>query len=129
MANVSQAILELNTELGWVLRGEPTNEDEFKSMFSVVVGADEHGSSITSSDSADWGGLTWESISTKLDELNAAEPLKLLREERDRRIAETDWWVLSDREPTQEQLDYRQALRNITDTYQSLDTVVWPEKP
>ena len=64
-----------------------------------------------------------------MDELEAAEPLRLLREERNYLLAETDWWVLPDRTATQAQLDYRQALRDITDTYTSLDNVVWPTKP
>ena len=68
-------------------------------------------------------------MSAKKAELDAAEPLKLLRAERDRRLLETDWWALSDVTLTQARRDYRQALRDITNTYQSLDTVVWPEKP
>jgi len=52
-----------------------------------------------------------------------------LREERNKKIAETDWWAGSDHTMTQAQIDYRQALRDITDTYSSLDTVVWPVKP
>lgn len=68
-------------------------------------------------------------IDTKLAELQAALPLAELRAERDRLIAATDWWVLPDRTPTDAQLAYRQALRDITDTYSSLDDVVWPEKP
>ena len=52
-----------------------------------------------------------------------------LREERNQMLAETDWWVLPDRTATDEQTAYRQALRDITDTYSSLDTVVWPTKP
>lgn len=52
-----------------------------------------------------------------------------LRAERNQRLAETDWWVMPDRTATQAQLDYRQALRDITNTYSSLDDVVWPEKP
>jgi len=59
----------------------------------------------------------------------AADNLHLLREERNRLIAETDWWVLPDRTPTQDQLDYRQALRDITSTYSSIEDVVWPTKP
>ncbi len=55
--------------------------------------------------------------------------MKALREERDRLIAATDWWASSDLTMTAEQTAYRQALRDITDTYQSLDTVVWPVKP
>ena len=59
----------------------------------------------------------------------AAINIEELRIERNRLIAETDWWVLSDRTPTDAQLAYRQALRDITNTYSSLDDVVWPEKP
>ena len=59
----------------------------------------------------------------------ALDALNALRRERDVKIAETDWWVLPDRTPTQAQLDYRQALRDITNTYTSRDDVVWPTKP
>ena len=52
-----------------------------------------------------------------------------LRSERDRRLAETDWWGASDNTMTQAQTDYRQALRDITDSYTSLSDVVWPTKP
>ena len=59
----------------------------------------------------------------------ALDTLNALRNQRDAKIAETDWWVLPDRTPTQAQLDYRQALRDITNTYTSRDDVVWPTKP
>jgi len=52
-----------------------------------------------------------------------------LREERDRLISKTDWWVLPDRTPTDAQKNYRQALRDITNTYKSLEDVVWPTPP
>jgi len=68
-------------------------------------------------------------ITAKIAELEAAEPMRLLRAERNQRLANTDWWVLPDRTPTQAQLDYRQALRDITNTYTSLDDVVWPTQP
>ena len=127
MASVSQALSELNiTE--WVLRGEPTTEAEFGAMFRKVTGADANGSAIESADPADWG-VTWAQVSAKQAELTAAEPMKALRAERDRLIAQTDWWASSDLTMTAEQTAYRQALRDITDTYQSLDTVVWPVKP
>ena len=129
MADVSHALQALGiTE--WVLRGEPTNSDEFASMFRKVIGTTDNGSAIESTNSADWPeGLTWDAVETKLNELNAAEPLKLLREERNLRLAETDWWASSDLTMTTEQTAYRQALRDITETYSSLDTVVWPTKP
>ena len=127
MANVAEAINELGvTE--WVLRGEPTTEAEFNSMFRKVTGADANGSAIESSNPSDWG-TSWTAVSAKLTELNAGEPLKLLRQERNRRIAETDWWASSDLTMTTEQTTYRQALRDITDSYTSLDDVVWPTKP
>lgn len=68
-------------------------------------------------------------IQAELDAVVAAAPLNALRDERNRRIAETDWWVLSDRTPTAAQLAYRQALRDITAVYSSLEEVVWPAKP
>ena len=62
--------------------------------------------------------------------LENAEPLKMLRLARNAKLAETDHWTYSDTATmTQAQTDYRQALRDITDTYTSLDTVVWPTKP
>ena len=47
-------------------------------------------------------GLTWDAVETKVNELKSAEPMKLLREERDRLIAETDWWASSDLTMTEE---------------------------
>ena len=127
MASVSQALSELNiTE--WVLRGEPTTEAEFNSMFRKVTGADDNGSAIESSDPADFG-TDWATVSAKVDELTAAEPMKALRAERDRLIAQTDWWASSDLTMTAEQTAYRQALRDITDNATSLDDVTWPTKP
>jgi len=52
-----------------------------------------------------------------------------LREERNQMLAETDWWASSDLTMTDAQTAYRQALRDITDTYSNLNDVVWPEKP
>ena len=52
-----------------------------------------------------------------------------LREERNQMLAETDWWASSDLTMTDAQTAYRQALRDITDTYNNLNDVVWPEKP
>lgn len=81
---------------------------------------------------ADGNVVSWDStaVTTKQNELQAAEDLRQLREERDRLLAETDWWMFSDTAtPTQAQLDYRQALRDITATYSNLDDAVFPTKP
>ena len=119
------------TELGvteWVLRGEPTTEAEFTTMFAKVTGEDENGSAIESQDPSDWG-TTWAEVSAKKDELLAAEPMRLLREERDKLIAATDWWASSDLTMSDERTAYRQALLDITESATSLDDVTWPTKP
>ena len=67
---------------------------------------------------------------------NSELAMNQLREFRNRKLAETDWWVLKGN-PTQEQLDYRQALRDITDQTPTLNDqnddgpigINWPEKP
>jgi len=124
MTTIANALSELGvTE--WVLRGEPTTEAEFNQMFRKITGADANGSAIETTDH----DVTWASVSAKKDELVAAEPMRLLREERDRRLVETDWWAVSDRTMTSDQTAYRQALRDITTTATSLDDVVWPTKP
>ena len=127
MATVTDALSALGvTE--WVLRGEPTNAEEFASMFRKVTGTTDDGSAIESDNSADWG-VTWTQVETKQSELTAAEPLKALRAERDRLIAATDWWASSDLTMTDAQTAYRQALRDITDDANSLDEVTWPTAP
>ena len=129
MATVSDAILALGIR-EWVLRGEPTNAEEFGSMFRKITGVTEDGTGIESDNSADWpDGLTWDAVNIKLQDLTAREPLENLRKERDRLIAQTDWWASSDLTMTAEQTAYRQALRDITEDYSSLDDVVWPTKP
>ena len=53
------------------------------------------------------------------------------RNERDRLIAETDWWASSDLTMTAEQTAYRQALRDITThaNWPHLGEDDWPTKP
>ena len=55
--------------------------------------------------------------------------MELLRMERDRLLAETDYLALSDNTMTDAMTTYRQALRDITDNATSLDDVTWPTKP
>jgi hypothetical protein len=68
-------------------------------------------------------------VNAKIAELQAAEPMRLLRQQRNWLLAETDWWASSDLTMTSEQTAYRQALRDITDNATSLDDVTWPTKP
>ena len=127
MTDVAKALNELGIE-EWVLRGEPSTEAEWLTMFRKVTGADAHGTAIESSD-PDTFGVTWAQVSAKKTELVNAEPMRLLREERNKRLAETDWWAVSDRTMTDAQKKYRTDLRDITKTATSLDDVTWPTKP
>ena len=65
-----------------------------------------------------------------------SDPMWKMQELRDARsmfLRDTDWVVtkaMETGEPVpQKWQDYRQALRDITNTYSSLEEVVWPEKP
>lgn len=127
MITMNTALQELGVT-SYALYGEPTNETEFNSMFKKITGVDSDGVSVLSSNTSDFG-VTWTQAKAKYDELVAAEPMSELRLERNRKLAETDWWASSDLTMTQAQTDYRQALRDITNSYTSLEDVVWPTKP
>ena len=81
-------------------------------------------------------------VNNKLSELNNAEPLRLLRVERDKRLTESDWVVTKATETGGTVSDawktYRQALRDLPasaspklDSFYELDltSVTWPTKP
>lgn len=74
-----------------------------------------------------------EAIIAKRQEILAGAPMRRLRAVRDQKLAETDWVVtkaMERNEPVpQKWVTYRQALRDITGNYTSLETVVWPTKP
>jgi len=129
MTDIATALNELGvTE--WVLRGEPTTEAEFTEMYRKVTGADSNGSAIESDNPDDWG-TTWSAVKAKKDALEAAEPMRLLRAERDRRLAETDWMSGSDVTMSDAWKTYRQALRDAPaqSGVTGLDDVTWPTKP
>ena len=131
MASVSEAILALDPNCRFVLHGEPTDAISFNAGFRLVTGVDANDLAILSDDPDDWekAGITWGTVKIKLADLNDKEPIKLLREARNRLIAETDCWASSDLDMPLERAVYRQQLRDITKTYTSLDDVVWPDKP
>ena len=52
-----------------------------------------------------------------------------LRIKRNRLLADTDWWALSDVTMTAEQTAYRQALRDLPANTTNPANVVWPTKP
>ena len=96
----------------------------------------------------DYSGLEWldsgqtkpteTEINNKIAELDAAEPMRLLRQERNRRIALTDWRAGSDLTLASAWSTYRQALRDLPasaspklDSSYDLDltSVTWPTEP
>jgi len=62
-------------------------------------------------------------------EADTLTPEELVRIERDFRLAETDWWAVSDRTMTAAQSSYRQALRDITGQSSFPNNITWPTKP
>lgn len=78
---------------------------------------------------------TEEQIQAKIAELEAAEPMRLLRLERTRLLAKCDWMANSDVTMTEQWRVYRQALRDITTQTPVLDEngqltgIIWPIPP
>ena len=54
---------------------------------------------------------------------------KNVRFERNRLLAETDWWAVADRTMTQAETDYRQALRDVPAQAGFPENITWPTKP
>ena len=116
--DISLALQNLKPGAEWVLRGE------------------------------DYSGLEWldsvqtkpteSEINSKIAELDSAEAMRLLREERDKRIAKTDWRAGSDLTLASAWSTYRQALRDLpasaspklNSNYElDLTSVTWPTEP
>ena len=99
-------------------------------------------------DGETYSGLTWldsnqtkpteSEVNAEITRLTNAEPMRLLRVERDRRIAKTDWRASSDLTLASAWSTYRQALRDLPasaspslDSNGNLDltSVTWPTEP
>ena len=94
-----------------------------------------------------YSGLTWISSDTKPteSEINAevtrltnAEPMRLLRVERDRLLALTDWRASSDLTLATAWKTYRQSLRDLpasasptvdSEGFLNMSSVTWPTEP
>ena len=95
----------------------------------------------------EYSGLNWLDSSTKpteseidaeLTKLNNAEPMRLLRQERDLKLTNCDWRASSDVTLSDAWKTYRQALRDLPasatpklDEFGDLDqsSVAWPTEP
>ena len=81
---------------------------------------------------------TLEEINAKIAELESAEPMRLLREERNQKLKETDWTQYRDVSLSNDSdwQTYRQSLRDLPSTSSpelddngQLSNVTWPTKP
>tara|TARA_R100000951_G_scaffold107967_1_gene103823 strand:- start:275 stop:640 length:366 start_codon:yes stop_codon:yes gene_type:complete len=116
---ITEILIALEPNQDWSYTGtDASTKAIFKENFSLAE--------------ADWS-FTWAEFQTKQSEITNALPLKLLRAERNRRLAECDWTQGADVPNSIKSAwtTYRQALRDITDTYSSMDDdgFAWPTKP
>jgi len=76
---------------------------------------------------------TLEELTNNHEQLVAAQPLKNLREERNRRLAEVDWVFSGDYKLSPEEhalwVTYRKTLRELPSTTEDPANPTWPEKP
>ena len=120
--NITDALLALKPESGWVLNGNNYSDLEWLDETQIKP--------------------TEEEINAKIAELETAEPARQVREIRDRLLAESDWTQNRDvvllNDTTWQQ--YRQDLRDLPasasftpklDSIGNLDmsSVTWPLKP
>jgi len=128
-ASIARAINELNPDAEFIVddqtviwgTGTPNEDGEFVSTETVPA------------------NCSPSEIEAKRTALNNDRAKALLRLERDKKLAETDWWDLSDTTPmTDAQKTYRQALRDLPSTQNptikartndAIDNVTWPVKP
>ena len=119
---IVSALLELKPGAEWTTRGDNYSDLEWLDKTQTKPTEDQ--------------------INAKIAELEAAEPIRLLREERNRRLAETDWTQLKDIDldfiRERDWKNYRQALRDLPakskpklNSMGELDmsSVTWPDKP
>ena len=116
--DISSALQKLKPGAQWVLRGED---------YSGLEWVDEKQPKPTETE-----------INNKIAELDSAEPMRLLRQERNNRISKTDWRAGSDLTLASAWSTYRQALRDLpasatpklnTDYELDLTSVTWPTEP
>ena len=115
--DITHALQALKPGARWVLRGE---------NYSGLEWLDSSQTKPTETE-----------VNSKISELDNTEPMRLLRIERDTRIAKTDWRASSDLTLATAWKTYRQALRDITtqtpklgsDYQLDLTSVTWPTEP
>ena len=115
--DITDALHSLKPGAEWVLRGNDLNGLEWLSSEQQPTKTE---------------------IVDKIAELDTAEPMRLLRIERNKKIALTDWRASSDLTMSDAWKTYRQALRDLpasaspsldSDYDLDLTSVTWPTEP
>ena len=107
MADIVDTLRSLSPDANWVVSGD-----------------------VIRWDSPDITQPTEAEITAEITRLTEQEPWVKLREERNRRLSETDWWALADQPAmTDAQVSYRTALRNLPANTTDPTNPVWPTKP
>ena len=78
--------------------------------------------------------LSWNRVETEPTEEQLETALNILnwdnvRKERNELLATTDFYALSDVTMSDDMETYRQALRDLPESVENSEDVVWPEKP
>ena len=114
--SIGKAIKAINPNSQWMIENEDINNITWLSSDIPQPSAEE--------------------IQAKIQELEALEPMRLLRIERNSRLAETDWMANSDVVMTDGWKTYRQALRDLPANSKpqlndigNLTNIDWPEVP
>ena len=116
--DITHALIELKPGAQWTVRGETYADLEWLDKSQTKP--------------------TKTEINSKISELDNAEAMRLLRVERDIRIAKTDWRASSDLTLSDAWKTYRQALRDLPASATpklnynydlDLTSVSWPTEP
>ena len=119
---ISSALLELKPGAEWTLRGDTYADLEWLDKNQTKP--------------------TEEEVNAKISELEKEEPMRLLRQERNKLLAETDWMTIKYLESgiamSASWKDYRQKLRDLpqisnpklnSDGLLDMTSVTWPTPP
>ena len=120
--HITSALLELKPNAEWTLRGD---------TYAGLEWLDKNQTKPTE-----------EEVNAKISELEKGEPMRLLRQERNKLIAETDWMTIKYLESgiamSASWKDYRQKLRDLpassnpklnSDGLLDMTSVTWPTPP
>tara|TARA_R100001463_G_scaffold17521_1_gene44748 strand:- start:3 stop:419 length:417 start_codon:yes stop_codon:yes gene_type:complete len=131
-SHLSTAVLKfmpVEQQTKWTMLGQPTNEEDFKKNCQLVSGVDSDGNNIYM-DPEDWpSGFTWANIKAEHDKNVAGDNIRILRGQRNEKLAESDWMANSDVTMSDDWKTYRQALRDLPANTTDAANPTWPTPP